>query len=130
MCQKQSQELTRANPHRNIFSIKCDHLLFFLYRGLVHLHHRILNEYLQFFHKLICCLGTYFSKETIDEINGIIHFLLIIFILNSLFSINLLADFVKFLKMSFLQWNLIKSRSVSKIHLKRVFANNGRRYFV
>ena len=41
---KQSQELTRVNPDRNIFSINVELTsTFLLYRGLVHHHHRILN---------------------------------------------------------------------------------------
>ena len=45
MWQKQSQELTRVNPDRNIFSINVELTsTFLLYRGLVHHHHRILNN--------------------------------------------------------------------------------------
>ena len=41
---KQSQELTRVNPDRNIFSINVELTsTFLLYRGLVHRHHRILK---------------------------------------------------------------------------------------
>ena len=41
---KQSQELTRVNPDRNIFSINLELTsTFLLYRGLVHHHHRVLN---------------------------------------------------------------------------------------
>ena len=41
---KQSQELTRVNPDRNIFSINVELTsTFLLYRGLVHHHHRILK---------------------------------------------------------------------------------------
>ena len=38
---KQSQELTRVNPDRNIFSINVEltSTFFLLYRGLVHHHH-------------------------------------------------------------------------------------------
>ena len=37
---KQSQELTRVNPDRNIFSINVELIsTFLLYRGLVHHHH-------------------------------------------------------------------------------------------
>ena len=43
--QKQSQEQTRVNPDRNIFSIFVELTsTFLLYRGLVHHHHRILNN--------------------------------------------------------------------------------------
>ena len=42
---KQSQELTRVNPDRNIFSINVELTsTFLLYRGLVHHHHWILNN--------------------------------------------------------------------------------------
>ena len=42
---KQSQKLTRVNPDRNIFSINVELTsTFLLYKGLVHHHHRILNE--------------------------------------------------------------------------------------
>ena len=42
--QKQSQELTRVNPDRNIFSINGTNIyVFLLYRGLVHHHHQILD---------------------------------------------------------------------------------------
>ena len=42
---KQSQELTRVNPDRNIFSINVELTsTFLLYRGLVHHHHEILNQ--------------------------------------------------------------------------------------
>ena len=42
---KQSQELTRVNPDRNIFSINVELTsTFLLYRGLVHHHQRILNK--------------------------------------------------------------------------------------
>ena len=41
--QVHSQELTRVNPDWNIFSIKYGTDFYFLYRGLVHHHHRILN---------------------------------------------------------------------------------------
>ena len=42
---KQSQELTRVNPDRNIFSINVGLTsTFLLYRGLVHHHHWILNH--------------------------------------------------------------------------------------
>ena len=42
---KQSQELMRVNPDRNIFSINAElKSTFLLYRGLVHHHHRILNN--------------------------------------------------------------------------------------
>ena len=41
---KQSQELTRVNPDRNIFSLIVELTsTFLLYRGLVHHHHRILK---------------------------------------------------------------------------------------
>ena len=41
---KQSQELTRVNPDRNIFSINVELTsTFLLYRGLVHQHHEILK---------------------------------------------------------------------------------------
>ena len=41
---KRSQELTRVNPERNIFSINVELTsTFLLYRGLVHHYHRILN---------------------------------------------------------------------------------------
>ena len=41
---KQSQELTRVNPDRNIFSINVELTsTFLLYRGLVHHHHEILK---------------------------------------------------------------------------------------
>jgi len=40
-----SLELTRVNPDRNIFSINVELIsTFFLYRGLVHHHHRILKK--------------------------------------------------------------------------------------
>ena len=42
---KQSQELTRVNPDRNIFSINVELIsTFLLYRGLVYHHRRILNS--------------------------------------------------------------------------------------
>ena len=41
---KQSQELTRVNPDRNIFPINVELTsTFLLFRGLVHHHHRILK---------------------------------------------------------------------------------------
>ena len=47
--QKQSQELTKVNPDRNIFSINVELTsTFLLYRGLVHRHHRILKRLLLF----------------------------------------------------------------------------------
>ena len=42
---KQSQELTRVNPDRNIFSINVELAsTFLLYRGLVHHHHRVFKS--------------------------------------------------------------------------------------
>ena len=44
---KQSQELTRVNPDRNIFTINVELTsTFLLYTGLVNHHHRILNDIL------------------------------------------------------------------------------------
>ena len=47
---KQSQELTRVNPDRNMFSINVELTsTFLLYRGLVHHHHEILKQKLAWF---------------------------------------------------------------------------------
>jgi len=60
---KQSQELTKVNPDRNIFSINVELTsTFLLYRGLVHHHHRILNLIKLYINNIIfnCTLKTFF----------------------------------------------------------------------
>ena len=58
---KQSQELTRVNPDRNIFSINVELTsTFLLYRGLVHHHHRLLKENIKLLHYYDCNWKTIF----------------------------------------------------------------------
>ena len=70
---KQSQELTRFNPDRNIFSINVEPTsTFLLYRGLVHHHHRILHIYLFINYKAI-----------IREVSQLYYIYIFVYIINT-----------------------------------------------